>query len=164
MNLRWVSITLAAIAVIGALAWRMSAQGPVDAASTPAPGGASGNGVPAREASVPSVALQPTLPTPSDAGVPPETAPEAAPTSGPMRLEEDLPDLQSGGVLREPEEASTVPSSSAQRAPLPESLPSPDDGRPLRGPETTLPGLPPAADPALLPDRPPEDQGATSTR
>jgi hypothetical protein len=81
-----------------------------------------------------------------------------------MRLEEDLPDSPSGGAVREPEATSTVPSISAPRLRLPEARPPPDDGRPLRGPETPLPGLPPAADPTLLPSRPSEDQGATSTR
>jgi hypothetical protein len=85
-------------------------------------------------------------------------------SSGPMRLEEDLPDSPSGGAVREPDATSTVPSSSAPRLRLPETGPPPDDDRPLRGPEMPLPGLPPAADPTMLPSRPPEDQGATSTK
>ena len=164
MSIRSVWRVLAAIAAIGALAWWMSAQGPGEATSTPAPDSASDARESSPEPSVPSVEHRPTVATDTDAPVPDETSPEAQSPIGPMRLEEDLADSPSGGAVREPEATSTVPSSSVPRLRLPETRPPPDDGRPLRGPESTLPGLPPAADPTMLPSRPPEDQGATSTR
>jgi cytoskeletal protein RodZ len=155
---------LATIVAIGALAWWMSAQGPGEATSTPAPGSASDARTSSPQPSFPSVEPRPTVATDTGVPVPAETSPEAPSPVGPTRLEEDLPDSPSGGAVREPEATSTVPSGSAPRMRLPDTRPPPDDGRPLRGPETPLPGLPPAADPTLLPSRPPEDQGATSTR
>ena len=153
-------IVLAAVVAIGALAWWKSAQGPGEATSTAAPVSESESRASSLELSAP----RPTVATDTDVPAPAETSPEAPSPSGPMRLGEDLPDSPIGGAVREPEVNSTVPSSSVPRLRLPETRPPPDDGRPLRGPETSLPGLPPAADPAMLPSRPPEDQGATSTR
>ena len=160
MSKRSVWKVLAAIVAIGALVWWVSAQGPDEATSTPAPRTASDARASGPEPSAPPVTPQATVAPDTD--VP---APAEAPSQiGPMRPEEDLRDSPSGGVVRQPEATSTVPSSSAPRLRLPEARPPPDDGRPLRGPETPLPGLPPAADPTMLPSRPSEDQGATSTR
>ena len=164
MSIRSVWIVLAAVVAIGALAWWKFAQGPGEATSMPAPGSVSEGPASSPEPSVPSVERRPTVATDTDVPVPAETSPEAPSPSGPMRLGEDLPDSPIGGAVREPEATSTVPSNSVPRSRLPETRPPPDDGRPLRGPETSLPGLPPAADPTMLPSRPPEDQGATSTR
>ena len=163
MSIRSVWRVLAAIVAIGALAWWMSARGPGEPASMLAPGSASDARAYSPDPSVPSVEPAPVA-TDTDVPLPAETSPETQSPIGPMRLEEDLPDSPIGGAVREPEAASTVPSGSASRLRLPETRPPPDDGRPLRGPEMSIPGLPPAADPAMLPSRPPEDQGATSTR
>lgn len=92
----------------------------------------------------------------------PASHPESSYRSEHARV--DSPEAPSGGTVREPEDASALPSSSVRRLPLPETQPLHDNVGPLRGSEAPLPGLREAADPTLLPSRPPEDQGATSTR
>ncbi len=164
MSIRSVWMVLAAIAAIGALAWWQSARGPGAPASRPAPSSESDSRASSLEPSAPPGEPRSTVATDTDVPLPAETSPETRLPIGPMRLEEDLSDSPSGGVVRQPEVTSTVPSSSAPRLRLPEARPPPNDGRPLRGPETPLPGLPAAADPTMLPSRPSEDQGATSTR
>jgi hypothetical protein len=164
VSVRSLWAVLAAIVAIGALAWWMSAQGPGEAVPKSAPGSESDSRASSVESSAPAAETQPTVAKDAGEPVPAEPSPEAPSPIGPMRFEEELPDAPSGGALREPEETATVPSNSAPRLPLPETQSPLDDGRPLRGPEMPLPGLPPAADPTLLPSRPPEDQGATSTR
>lgn len=164
MSNRSVWAGLAAIVVIGALGWWVSTRGPGEAASTPAPGSASDTRASTLEPSAPRVAPPPTVATDKGEPVQTGTSPEAPSPGGPMRLAEDLLDSPGGGAVREPEATSTELSGGARPLRLPESRPPTDDGRPLRGHEAPLPGLPPAADPAVLPSRPPEDQGATSTR
>ncbi len=161
MSIRSVWVVLAAIVAIGALAWWMSALGPDGPTSTSAPGRESETRAPSLES---SVAPRPTVATDTKVPVPAEPSPEAPSPSGPMRLEKDLTDSPNVGAVREPEATPTEPSGAALPLRLPETRAPTDDGRPLRGPETSLPGLPPAADPTMLPSRPPEDQGATSTR
>jgi hypothetical protein len=164
MKLRSVWIVLVVIGGVGFAAWLMSTQGPGGAISTPVPGGASDTRVPGLEPAVPPSPPQSTHATAPGQSVPSAMSPESAMPIGPVRLEESLPDSPGNGVLRQPEAISTETSSSGERQRLPETMPSPDDGRPLREFETTLPGLTQAADPAMLPRRPPEDQGETSTR
>jgi hypothetical protein len=164
VSVRSVWVVLAAVVATGVIAWWMSAQGPGEAVPKSAPVSESETRASSLEPSAPPAAPRPTVANDTGEPVPAEPSPGAPSPIGPMRFEEDLPDSPSGGALREPEVTSTVPSSSVPRSRLPETRPTPDDGRPLRGPEMPLPGLPPAADPTMLPSRTPEDQGATSTR
>ena len=158
MRTRVLGLIVAVVAAAGA-AW-LTRRGPseVEVQTT----------VPARVPVATDSAQSPSGPVasmvdPQSVAVPPATDPGTADRNELKTLDPE-PYAPSGGAVREPEPSAASPSNSVPQVRLPETRPPPVDDRPLRGPETPLPGVPPAVDPTMLPSRPPEDQGATSTR